>query len=163
MHTPRAVIYARVSSEEQSRGYSLDTQLDACRKYCADRGYVSVGEFTDAHTGTTMDRPGINALLDALPELRPDIIVLYDVDRLGRELVVQAVLEQELSRHGAHIEYVLGGATNTPEGELLKMMKGAISVFENRQRVERSKRGKVGRVKAGHPLVAGRPPFGYVY
>jgi DNA invertase Pin-like site-specific DNA recombinase len=28
----RAVIYARVSSEEQGRGYSIATQLEACRK-----------------------------------------------------------------------------------------------------------------------------------
>jgi site-specific DNA recombinase len=90
--------------------------------------------------------------------------VLYDVNRLGREVVVQAILEQDLTRHGARIEYVLGGETGTPEGELLKLIKGAIAVFENRQRVERSRRGKLGRVQADYPLVpASRAPFGYRY
>ena len=162
MSMQRAAIYVRVSSEEQSRGYSIATQLDACRKYCADRGYVSAGEFTDAHTGT-MDRPGINTLIDAQTELQPDVIVLYDVDRLGHETVVQAILEQDLTRRGARLEYVLGGESHTPEGELLKLVKSAIAAFENRQRVERGRRGKIGRVKAGYPMVAGRSPFGYTY
>jgi site-specific DNA recombinase len=114
MSTQRAAIYVRVSSEEQGRGYSLATQLDACRRYCTDHGYTVIGEFSDTHTGTDLDRPGINALIEALPELKPAAVVLYDVDRLGRELVVQAVLEQDITRNGARIEYVLGGTTHTP-------------------------------------------------
>ena len=43
------------------------------------------------------------------------------------------------------------------------MMKQGIAVYENRQRVERSRRGKDGRVRAGHVLVAARPAYGYRY
>lgn len=154
-----AFIYARVSSDEQSRGYSLDTQLDSMRKYCRDQDYQIIGEYTDVHSGTDPDRPGINQLIEEAGEKRPDAVVLYDVDRLGRELIVQAVLDQEISRTGAEVEYVLGG-----KDELLRMIKGALAVYENRQRVERSRRGKNGRAKAGHPMVPGkRAPFGYTY
>jgi len=85
------------------------------------------------------------------------------VDRLGREIIVQAIAERDLTRHGARIEYVLGGGNATPEQELLKMMKQGIAVYENRQRVERSRRGKDGRVRAGGVLVAARPAYGYRY
>lgn len=161
---PSAMIYARVSSEEQGRGYSITTQIDSARRYCGDKGYTVVGEFTDTHTGTELDRPGINAVLSAARDLRPDVVVIYDVDRLGRELIVQAILERDLTASGARIEYVLGGDTGTPDGELLKMVKGALAVFENRQRRERSLRGKRGRVEAGHPFTpTSRPPYGYDY
>jgi DNA invertase Pin-like site-specific DNA recombinase len=30
-----AVIYVRVSTDEQAKGYSLSTQVDACQKYAA--------------------------------------------------------------------------------------------------------------------------------
>src|SRR5215211_1725552 len=161
--TTRAIIYTRVSTVEQSHGYSLQTQAESCRRYCAERGYVVLAKYEDAHSGTELDRPGLNAALDAVKTLRPDVVVLHDVDRLGREIIVQAIAERELTRHGARVEYVLGGNSDDPSGELLKTIKGAIAVYENRQRVERSKRGKDGRIRAGHPLVAARPAYGYTY
>jgi site-specific DNA recombinase len=159
----RALIYARVSTVEQTHGYSLQTQLESGRRYCAERGYSVLAEFSDAHSGTELDRPGLNAALDACATAKPDVVVLHDVDRLGREIIVQAIAERELTRHGARVEYVLGGNSDDPSGELLKTIKGAIAVYENRQRVERSKRGKDGRIRAGHPLVAARPAYGYTY
>ena len=158
-----AIIYCRVSTDEQSRGYSLPTQEASCRGYCDDRGYAVVGVYHDAHTGTELDRPGLNAAIAAVDELRPNAVVLHDVDRLGREVIVQAIAERDLTRHGARIDYVLGGGNATPEQELLKLMKQGIAVYENRQRVERSRRGKEGRVRAGHVLVAARPAYGYRY
>ena len=166
MTTPpsaRAIVYTRVSTVEQTHGYSLQTQAESCRRYCTERGYTVLAEFSDAHSGTELDRPGLNAALDAVKTARPDVVVLHDVDRLGREIIVQAIAERELTRHGARVEYVLGGNSGDPSGELLKTIKGAIAVYENRQRVERSKRGKDGRIRAGHPLVAARPAYGYLY
>ena len=121
------------------------------------------GVFHDAHSGTELDRPGLNAAIEAVDALKPAVVLLHDVDRLGREIIVQAIAERDLTRHGARIEYVLGGGNATPEQELLKMMKQGIAVYENRQRVERSRRGKDGRVKAGGVLVAARPAYGYRY
>ena len=158
-----AIILCRVSSDEQAKGYSLPTQEDSCRRYCADRSYGVVGVYHDAHTGTDLDGPGLNAAIDAAATLRPNVVVLHDVDRIGREIIVQAIAERDLTRHGARIEYVLGGGSATPEQELLKLMKQGIAVYENRQRVERSRRGKEGRVRAGHVLVAARPAYGYRY
>jgi site-specific DNA recombinase len=158
-----SIIYARVSTEEQTKGYSLQTQEESCRRYCADHGYEIVGAFKDAHSGRELDRPGLTAAIEAVDTLHPDVIVLHDVDRLGREIIVQAIAERDLTRHGARIEYVLGGGNATPEQELLKMVKQGIAVYENRQRVERSRRGKEGRIKDGKPLVAARPAYGYLY
>jgi DNA invertase Pin-like site-specific DNA recombinase len=33
------VIYARVSSQEQVSGYSLDAQVDLCRKWASEHGH----------------------------------------------------------------------------------------------------------------------------
>jgi Resolvase, N terminal domain len=44
----RAVIYARVSTDEQERsGYSLRQQLEALRDYCKREGYEVVAEVED--------------------------------------------------------------------------------------------------------------------
>ncbi|MDP9365381.1 MAG: recombinase family protein [Chloroflexota bacterium] len=161
--TQRCVIYCRVSSDEQARGYSLPTQEASCRRYCADRGYEIVGVYHDAHSGTELDRPGLNATIESVAALCPAVVLLHDVDRLGRELIVQAIAERELTRHGARVEYVLGGGTDTADGVLLKGVKQALAVYENYQRVERSRRGKDGRIRAGGVMVAARPAYGYRY
>jgi len=42
----RAVIYARVSTDEQAdKGYSLGSQLEACRAYAVGHGFTVVAEF----------------------------------------------------------------------------------------------------------------------
>ncbi len=84
----RAIIYCRVSSDEQARGYSLPTQEESCRRHCADRGYAVLGVYHDAHSGTELDRPGLNAAIEAVAALKPTVVLLHDVDRLGRELIV---------------------------------------------------------------------------
>jgi DNA invertase Pin-like site-specific DNA recombinase len=55
-----ATIYTRVSTEDQARGYSLPSQIEACQKlaehesYCVPGSYV----FSDDVTGDQLDRPG---------------------------------------------------------------------------------------------------------
>jgi site-specific DNA recombinase len=163
MPASRALLYARVSTVEQSHGYSLPTQIESCRRWCADRGADVVAEFSDAHSGTELDRPGLNAAIDACRELRPDAVVLLDVDRLGRDPAVLAIAERELTRYGAKLVYVNGGDSGTGDGQLLNDIKAALAKYENFQRNERSRRGKHGRVKDGHPIVGPRPPYGYAY
>ena len=42
-----AVIYARVSSEEQVQGYSIQAQLRACREWAEKNGYKVAKEYLD--------------------------------------------------------------------------------------------------------------------
>jgi DNA invertase Pin-like site-specific DNA recombinase len=44
----RAVIYVRVSSREQAEGgYSIEAQLEACRRFVYEKGWVCVREGLD--------------------------------------------------------------------------------------------------------------------
>ncbi len=164
--TVTAMIYARVSTKEQGENYSLSTQLEMCKQHCERKGYRILNEWTDTHSGTESDRPGMNALLDAVAVHKPDAVVILDVDRLGRDTRVQLVLETELMASGARIEFVNGG-TMTADGDSDETMVDIKKLFakqENRLRVERSRRGKKGRIEAGHPIpTAGKAPFGYDY
>jgi site-specific DNA recombinase len=164
MNKQIAVIYSRVSTEEQGRGYSLPTQVESCRKYAIEKGYKVIAEFQDMHTGTELDRPGLNALY-ALVEKEPiNVVLVHDIDRLSREVGNQAIIEMELGSAGVRIEYVIGQYANSPEGELMKLVKSGIAQYENRQRAERSRRGRIGKAKAGNIVCpSGRAPYGYTY
>lgn len=162
-----AIIYARVSTAAQGENYSLATQIDMCRQHCERKGYRVLSEFTDTHSGTASDRPGINALLDAVAVQRPDTVVILEVDRLGRDLIVNHTLETLIFEYVSRIEFVNGNTTLRADGSESGMMADIRSIFakeENRVRVERSRRNKNGRIAAGNPLpTGGKAPFGYDY
>ena len=159
-----ALIYARVSTAGQGDNYSLPTQIDGCRAYAGTHGYVVTHEVVDQHTGTVLERPGIEEMLGHVHGGAVDVVLVYDLDRFTRDPDHLAILEYEIEETGARVEYVLGNFANTPEGKLSKAVKAAIAQFENRQRGERSRRGRRGRAAAGFVLPkGGGAPMGYRY
>jgi site-specific DNA recombinase len=54
-----AAIYARVSTEDQGKGYSIPTQVEACHIFARQQGYIVPERyvFTDDLTGTILERP----------------------------------------------------------------------------------------------------------
>jgi site-specific DNA recombinase len=62
-YTKRAVIYCRVSTDDQEReGTSLQTQLEACRAYCKEKGYEIAAQWSEAFSGLTLERPKLREL-----------------------------------------------------------------------------------------------------
>src|SRR5215208_2581558 len=62
-HGPkRAILYARVSTDEQARsGYSLAQQLEALQDYAAREGYEVLEEVVDpGQSGASLERPGMD-------------------------------------------------------------------------------------------------------
>jgi site-specific DNA recombinase len=60
-----AAIYARVSTEDQGKGFSIPTQIEACQKLAAREDYTVPDAFVlidEGISGTTMDRPGLRRL-----------------------------------------------------------------------------------------------------
>jgi site-specific DNA recombinase len=157
----KCVLYARVSTDEQTHGYSLQTQLDGCRKYAAERGYIVVAEFTDDYTGVSLDRPALNQMRTLISNDSINVVIVYDIDRLARKSVYQMLIEEEFLRAGATSEYVLGQYADTDEGRLQKQIRASIAEYEKAKILERSKRGKRGKAQSGFVIVGPRPPYGY--
>ena len=62
----RAILYARVSTDEQARsGYSLAQQLEVLREYATREGYEVLEEATDpGQSGASLERPGMDRVRD---------------------------------------------------------------------------------------------------
>src|SRR4028119_1025282 len=62
----RAILYARVSTDEQARsGYSLAQQMEALRGYAAREGYEVLEEVRDpGQSGASLERPGMDRVRD---------------------------------------------------------------------------------------------------
>jgi len=156
-----AVIYSRVSTDEQARGYSLKTQIEACQLFASENGFSVLGVFSDDYTGASLDRPELNRLREFIRIQQVETIIVYDLDRLARKSVYQMLLEEEFHKCGASVEYVLGQYDDSDEGRLQKQIRASIAEYEKAKILERSKRGKRGKAKSGFVLVGARPPYGY--
>ncbi len=163
MMSSNAVIYTRVSTDEQGKGFSLPTQLEACRKHAVDRGYVVVAEYTEDYTGSVLDRPELTRLRDMVASGAIQTVVVYDMDRMSRKAAHQMYLEEEFKKAGVAIDYVIGDYTDSPEGTLHKQIRAVIAEYEREKIKERTLRGKRGRAQAGSVLVGRVAPYGYDY
>jgi site-specific DNA recombinase len=158
-----AAIYARVSTEDQGKGYSIETQIAGCQRYAAQHG-MAVWQshvFVDRGiSGATLDRPGLDAMRKLIRSRAIQAVIVYDVDRLSRNLGHQCLLVEEQRQAGVNFHPALHPVDATPEGQLLLQMLGAFAELERAKIRERSMRGTQKRFDEGlpHGHVA---PYGY--
>jgi len=160
----QAAIYVRVSTEDQARhGYSLAEQRDACYRRAVSLGVASILGFADEGvSGGILDRPGLNALREAVREGQVDIIVARDPDRLSRKLAHQLLLTEEFEKAGVRLDFLDFTWQNTPEGRLFYAVRGAIAEFEKEKIRERMTRGKTQKARQGG-IPIGFYNYGYSY
>ncbi|MBO8128735.1 MAG: recombinase family protein [Peptococcaceae bacterium] len=159
-----AGIYARVSSEEQARkGYSIDYQIDQCRRHAERLGATSSLIFTDQGvSGAVLSRPGLSALRKAVKQGAIQMVVVLDPDRFARNIVHQLLVTEEIERKNIRLEFVNFEWKNTPEGQLFYAIRGAVAQYEKEKIRERTMYGRLQKAKAGKLPHAHRP-YGYDY
>jgi site-specific DNA recombinase len=160
----RAAVYVRVSTEDQARhGYSLGAQVDACRSRAERLGATEVTVFADEGvSGALLSRPGLTALREAVRNRQVELLVVWDPDRLSRNLSHQLLLTEELERAKVRLEFVNFEWKNTPEGQLFYALRGAIAQYEKEKIRERTGRGRLQKARQGK-LPAAFRPYGYEY
>ncbi len=82
----RAAIYARVSTEEQAQGYSIDAQLRACRERAGPDALAYVEEGKSARTEDSRKRPVFGQLLADAERGKSDCIIVHKLERFSRKL-----------------------------------------------------------------------------
>jgi len=161
--TKRAIVYARVSTEDQAdRGYSLPSQLAACRRYVEVQLFTLVGEFQDDISGITpiADRPEgrrVQALIDAGAV---DAVIVYQVDRLFRDTVELLITARQWLRAGIELHFCDIGKVKS-ENDILLVIRGWAGSDEREKIAERMKRGKNGKAKSGLVVSPTTTPYGY--
>ena len=120
--------------------------------------------FTDeGYTGATLVRPALERLRDLAAQVPVDVVICYSPDRLARKLAYQTLLIDEFNRAGTEVRFVKARKVETPEDEMLLQFQGMFAEYERAQIVERTRRGKAFRARAGVVNVLGGAPYGYRY
>ena len=162
--TKRAVIYARVSTEEQKEhGYGLVRQEQECLKYAEHHGIDIVDIIKDDCSGTSLDRPGLSELRQRLVRELIDTVIVHDIDRLSRDVTDFLILRREwMQEQNIEIHYAVSGPdTDDFNGLLMSGVKGMIKQGENDQRRKYTMKGRDNKAEDGKPVLMGIVPYGY--
>ena len=161
-----AAIYARVSSARQKQDDTIASQTAALRAHAGQLGVELPAEWVfedEGHSGATLVRPGLEGLRDLVAGVGVDVVLCYSPDRLARKFAYQALLIEEFTRAGTRVEFIKGPRGESAEDQLLVQFQGMFAEYEKAQIMERYRRGKTHRARAGSVNVLGAAPFGYRY
>ena len=161
-----AAIYARVSSEQQREAHTIASQTAALVELAKtlDLEVPKPWIFEDeGYSGATLERPGLERVRDLAAEGQIQAVLIYSPDRLSRKYAYQILLIEELARHGVETRFLNAPPSATAEDQLLVQFQGMIAEYERAQILERSRRGKRHRARAGEISVLSGAPYGYRY
>ena len=115
-----AVVYARYSSHNQQE-QSIEGQLAAAKRYAESKGYTIIKEYCDrAKTGTNDNREAFQKMLSDCAKHKFSIIIVWKVDRFGRNREEITFNKYRAKKHGVRVEYVAENISQGPEGVILE-------------------------------------------
>ena len=146
-------LYCRVSTTDQT---TANQRLEL--EQVADRmGWTITQTFADVISGAKAKRPGLDALMLAVARKEVDMVMVWDVSRLGRSLSHLVTLLEEFHAKGVDLYFHQQGIdTTTPSGKAMFQMLGVFSEFERGMIRDRVLAG-LSRAKAQGKRL-GRPP-----
>lgn len=156
------VIYCRVSSKEQVKGTSLESQELACREYAGKNNVTILRVFVEeGESAKFADRPQLLELLAFCRERKHDIqaLLVWKVDRLARNVGDHYNIKASLSKQDIRVISVTEPIDANPEGKLLETILAGFAQFDNDLRAARTLQGMRRKMQEG--LFPWKPPFGY--
>ena len=152
------VIYAR-----KSRGTieELNSQIEICKDYCNKNSYEIAEVFSEIRSSQDFERIQYIALKDYVREYTHVRVIVTHLDRLNRNLIEQAKLNNLLLSTASYIEVVGSGVIqlDTPEQQMLSNIINSFNEYNYkliRHKMQtglhnfQSNGGKVGAVPIGY-------------
>lgn len=159
-----ALSYARVSSADQDKGRSVQTQHSRNRAYAEELGYTIVGEYSDVQSGAVVTRIGLEQTLERLSREGITALFVLTADRIIRNQDEWPLLRRRIQ---AVAELFWSGDRRMVAREgvdkLLDNIQIGVAELEKDKIRERAVRNMWGKVRDGKPIASGAAPFGYRY
>ena len=162
-----AVVYARYSSEKQTE-QSIEGQLRVCQEFAAKNDIKIVDTYIDrATTGTNDNRAAFQKMLSD-SEKNPiwDIVLVYALDRFGRNTIDIAVNKQRLQKNNVILisatqrTSVNIDGTKNLDGIILENVLIGLSEYYSAELSQKVRRGQRESRQKGN-FLGGKVPYGY--
>jgi DNA invertase Pin-like site-specific DNA recombinase len=167
--TVPVAIYSRVSTANQVGGRfdSCESQAAVCRDFIAKHandGWFEVACFSDpAYSGSSMNRPGIRALLRQIEAGEIKIVLIFKLERVLRSTDEWGPFRSFLQKHGCRLVSPTEDLTDeSPSGRLKNNLLMSVAEYERLNTAEKIRIKLNEQAKRGY-WTGGQVPFGYVY
>ena len=153
----KTVIYCRKSRGTQEE---LNSQIEICKEYCNKNGYVISEVFAEIRSSQDFEREQYKALKEYIKKYTHVRVIVTHADRLNRNLIEQAKLNDLLLSTASYIEVVGSGVIqlDTPEQQMISNIINSFNEYNYkliRHKMQtglhnfQSNGGKVGRTPIG--------------
>jgi site-specific DNA recombinase len=164
----RAVLYLRVSTEEQAdtdynaEGYSLPAQREACLRIADQFGAAVVGEYVDrGESAKSAKRSELQRMLKRLQEPGDvDYVIVHKVDRLARNRQDDVEIDLVIRASGARLVSASENIDDTPHGKLIRNIMADFAQYYSDNLATEAKKGARQKAKFGGTPY--KPPIGYL-
>jgi site-specific DNA recombinase len=161
---PKLHIYVRVSTVAQEAATSIDTQqeLGVAQAKALGCEYQVWNEGGQSSSGDDLsNRPILLGLLEEIEKGNVSRLFVFNTDRLSRNEETWGAIRLKLVKNNVALYTHSGNfSLDNPLDKLMLTLMSGISAYDNTIRAERSRLGKIKKVKQGGWL-GGPPPFGY--
>src|SRR4051812_42862796 len=100
----RIALYARVSTDEQKEGQTIDSQIAEIETFARQQAWQIIGVYKDeGWSGALMARPELDRLRDDAEKGAFQAVVINDVDRLARDVTHLGIVKRDLERKGVRV------------------------------------------------------------
>lgn len=156
------IIYCRVSTGGQEDGTSLDTQEKSCRALIEARGGV-VGEvLREVMSGSLyLARTQLQCSIEMIENGERAGLVMLDLERFARHAAYQEIAYERITRAGGEILFVRDQFDNTPEGGMVRGIRGHVNQFYREKQRILSMEGSYARAASGIMPQRNKPPYAY--
>lgn len=159
----KAILYLRVSTEEQVDNFSLGTQEELCKKE-AERRHIKIDKIfreEGKSAKSIVGRPMLIKLLEYCRKNKKKIsaVIVYRLDRVSRTTADYLAIRQKLTMSGITIISATEPTGDSPTEKLIETILAGFAQLDNDIRSERARNGMYARFQSG--LTSSMPPFGY--
>ena len=124
----KVAVYYRVSKKAKN----VRMQRKVCKEYCLKQKMKFVEEYVDnGFSGRTKNRPALKRLLNDISSGKVDCVLVYKIDRLGRNFSDLNGLIEDFEKRGVQLVSATQNFDNTVEGKFMLRMLTILADFES--------------------------------
>ncbi|RDI19677.1 recombinase family protein [Lentzea flaviverrucosa] len=160
--TLRACLYLRISQDSTGEGLGVERQEAECRALCERRNWAVADVITENNRSATKGRrPGFDRLLELIASHEIDVIVIWAIDRLTRQIIEMEEIINACEMHGVKLATVCGDLDlSTVDGRQNARILASVARAEIERKSQRAASKFQQSAEAGKPS-GGVRAFGY--
>jgi site-specific DNA recombinase len=163
-HNLSVAIYARVSTDEQKEGQTIDSQVAELVRHAQSKSWTVVDTYKDeGWSGSLLARPQLDRLRDEGAAGRFAKVLVNDVDRLARDVTHLGIIKRDLEKNGVELIFRKLPPEKSPTYNLMINILGSFAEFEREMILDRTRRGRRHHIEVRQKILTSHASFGYRY